>query len=90
MSPSEQALASRLGLDHVRVQLGVMDGRTPVTIINLEGRVLGARWGRVSRAAAQEVARDWPDTADMIDVYLRHDPVADPFWTTWARAELVQ
>ena len=50
----------------------------------------GARWGGVSRAAAQEVACDWPEAADMIDVYLRHHPAADPFWSSYSRAELVQ
>lgn len=72
------------------MQHGRVDGRTPLTTITLRGRVPGARWGGVSRAAAQEVACDWPEAADMIDVYLRHHPAADPFWSSYSRAELVQ
>lgn len=89
MTPAEQSLAARLGLDRVRVGHGLMDGRTPLTTITLVGRLPSERWSAVTRQAAQEVVREWPDTADLIDVYLRHDPAADPFWTTCSRDELV-
>lgn len=89
MTPSEQALASRLGLDRVWVGHGLMDGRTPLTTITLEGRLPSEHWGTVTRQAAREVLRDWPETADLISVYLQHDPAADPFSMLYGRDEPV-
>lgn len=88
MTASEQALSARLGLDRVWVGHGLMDGRTPLTTITLEGPQSRERWGPVTRRAAQEVLRDWPETADLISVYLRHDRDADPFAVVYGRDEL--